>query len=231
MTDEALTKTHPPLHARSASELKDVVTAERAGSPFVVWRDGQRAQQILALPAGRRLTVGRRSSNDIVLADDVEVSRVHAELEPLADDWAVADEGLSSNGTFIREDRITGRRRLNDGDVIRFGRTLVEYRRPAAGSTIRTTPANTGLDVGSLTDTQRAILVALARPYRAGGEYVVPASNAEVAREVCLSLDAVKGHLKVLYARFELAHLERNQKRLRLVQCAFQLGLVTERDL
>jgi hypothetical protein len=229
MANEELTRTHSPLHSRSASELKEVIAVERAGTPFLVWRDGNGVQRIRVLPAGRRLTVGRRDSNEVVL-DDTEVSRVHAELEPMADDWALADEGLSRNGTFIREERITGRRLLTDGDVLRFGRTLVEYRRPAAGSTIVTAPASRQLVVGSLTATQRSILIALARPYKTSREYVVPASNLEVAREVHLSLDAVKGHLKVLYARFELAHLERNQKRIRLVQCAFQLGLITERD-
>ncbi len=231
MEQEVPTTTQPALHARSASELKDIIAVERAGVPFVIWRDSGGLQQIAVLSAGRRLTVGRRASNDIVLADDPEVSRVHAELEPVAGDWAVADEGLSRNGTFIVSERISGRRRLDDGDLIRFGRTVVEYRRPAAGSTVLTAPAAARLDLASLTGTQRAILTALARPYKAGRECAVPATNAQVARELHLSLDAVKGHLKVLYVRFELAHLARNQKRIRLVQCAFQLGLVRERDL
>ena len=231
MEQEVPTGIQPVLHARSASELKDIIAVERTGASFVVWRDGGGLQRIVALPAGRRLTVGRRTSNDIVLEEDREVSRVHAELEPVAGDWAVADEGLSRNGTFIKNERISGRRRLDDGDVIRFGHTCVEYRRPATGSTVLTATAAADFDLGGLTATQRAILRALARPYKDGKQYALPASNAEVARELHLSLDSVKGHLRVLYARFELAHLARNQKRLRLVQCAFQLGLVVERDL
>ncbi|HEV3034569.1 MAG TPA: FHA domain-containing protein [Solirubrobacteraceae bacterium] len=231
MEHEASTKTQPALHTRSASEIKEVIGAERGGVPFVVWRDGEGLQHIVVLPAGRPLTVGRRAANDIALIDDPEISRVHAQLESIAGDWAVADDGLSSNGTFIGEERIFGRRRLNDGDVIRFGRTCVEYRRPVVGSTVMTASAHGGLEVGSLSERQRAILVALVRPYKAGGPYAVPATNAEVAREVRLSLDAVKGHLKVLYARFEIAHLSRNEKRMKLVQLAFQLGIVTERDL
>ncbi len=231
MEHEVPTRTQPALHIRSASEIQDVIAAERLGSAFVVWRDGEGLQHIVSLPAERRLTVGRRASNDIVLGDDGEVSRVHAELECLAGDWTIADEGLSRNGTFIGSERISGRRRLSDGDMIRFGRTLVEYRRPTAGSTVLTASTQGMFGVGSLTEMQRAILIALARPYKAGVAYAVPASNAEVAREVHLSLDAVKGHLKVLYARFEIAHLARNQKRTRLVQCAFQLGLIAKRDL
>jgi hypothetical protein len=231
MEHQAPTRTQSALHTRSASEIKEVIGAERAGAPFVAWRDGEGSQHIVALAAGRPLTVGRRATNDIALVDDPEVSRVHAQLESIGGDWAVADDGLSSNGTFIGEERILGRRRLGDGDVIRFGRTCVEYRRPVVGSTVMTASAHEGLDLGSLSERQRAILVALARPYKVGGPYAVPATNAEVAREVHLSLDAVKGHLKVLYARFEIAHLSRNEKRVKLVQLAFQLGIVTERDL
>ncbi len=78
---------------------------------------------------------------------------------------------------------------------------------------------------------QRAILVALARPYKSGDPFAVPASNLKIAEEVHLGLDSVKGHLTVLYGRFEISHLPRNQKRERLVECAFQLGLVSERQL
>jgi hypothetical protein len=231
MEKEALTKAQPTLHARSASEIKDTIEAERVGLPFLVWRNGRGPQQILTLESGRRLTVGRSSSNDIVLSADGEVSRVHAELEPIAEDWAVADHGLSRNGTFIKQTRVSGRKRLADGDVMRFGRTLVEYRRPVAGSTALTSSASSMPDLRSLSQTQRAILVALARPYKSGASFAIPATNTSVARELCLSLDAVKGHLGVLYRRFEIAHLAQSQKRSRLVECAFQWGLVSERDL
>jgi hypothetical protein len=230
MEREAQTKSQPVLHARSAREIKSTLQAEGAGLPFLVWRDGEGVQQIFTLHSRRRLTVGRRSSNDIVLYGDAEVSRVHAELEPLAEDWAVADQGLSRNGTFIKDERILGRRRLADGDIIRFGATILEYRRPGAGSTVLTASPSQP-NVSDLTDRQRAILVALCRPYKAGASFTTPATNAEIGREVGLGIDAVKGHLGVLFKRFEIAHLENNLKRARLVECAFQWGLVSERDL
>ena len=46
-----------------------------------------------------------------------------------------------------------------------------------------------------------------------------------------LSVDAVKTHLRTLFQRFEIGDLPQNQKRARLVECAFQWGLVSERDL
>jgi hypothetical protein len=231
MENNASTRTQPALHIRSAPEIKRTIEAERAGLPFLVWRDADGTQQIFTLEARRRLTIGRRSSNDIVLGSDGEVSRVHAELEPIGGDWVVADLGLSSNGTFIKEERISGRRRLDDGDLLRFGKTLIEYRRPVAGSTVLTSSASSPPYAGRLTDMQRAILVALARPYKSGASFVTPAKSTVVAKEVGLSLDAVKGHLSVLYHLFEIAHLAPNQKRARLVECAFQWGLLSERDL
>lgn len=228
MERETTTETEPSLHAHSPAELKSINAAVRCGLPFVVWRDGCATQHVFTLYAERRLTVGRRPANDIVLADDEQVSRVHAELEPAAEDWALVDEGLSRNGTFINSERVWGRRLLCDGDMIRFGRTVIEYRRPASGSTLPTSSAQPSI---YLSEMQRAILVALARPYKSGGAFVVPASNMTIAEEVHLSLDSVKGHLTVLYGRFEISHLARNQKRERLVECAFQLGLVSERQL
>jgi hypothetical protein len=230
MDSDAPTTTQPASHARSPGEIKSTIEAERAGLPFLVWRDGHGVQQIFTLGARTRLTMGRRPSNDVVLSGDVEVSRVHAEMELIAGDWVVADDGLSRNGTFVKEQRITGRR-LADGDVLRIGQTLIEYRRPVLGSSVLTFSAASAPGLGGLTDTQRAILVALARPYKSGVPFAVPASNGKVAKEVHLGIDAVKGHLSVLYRRFEIAHLAQNQKRARLVECAFQWGLVSERDL
>jgi hypothetical protein len=221
----------PAPHARSASEIKDIIEDERAGVPFLLWRDGEGVQRIVSLGAQQRATVGRGSACDLVLADDGEVSRTHAELELIGEDWAVTDDGLSRNGTFVNGARILGRRRLGDGDVVRFGKTIVEYRCPTEGSTAMTSSGSYLPTMESLTDTQRKILVALCRPYKTGGGFTTPASNNEVAGEVFLSVDAVKTHLRTLFQRFEIGDLPQNQKRARLVECAFQWGLVSERDL
>jgi hypothetical protein len=218
-------------HARTASELKDIIEAERIGMPFLFWRDPTGTQCIFSLGARARATIGRRASNDIVLGDDEEASRTHAEFARVGEDWTVTDDGLSRNGTFLNGVRITQRRRLADGDQMRFGHTLVEFRSPAEGSTSITKTDDALEKIRNVTDTQRKILIALCRPYKAGGIYATPASNNEISSEVFLGVDAVKNHLRLLFQRFEIAGLPQNQKRARLVECAFQWGLVSERDL
>ena len=58
-----------------------------------------------------------------------------------------------------------------------------------------------------------------------------PATNAEIAAELHLSVDAVKTHLRALFEKFELADAPQSSKRLALVQRALQTGLIAERDL
>lgn len=219
-----------PTHVRSAAELRDIIHAERAGRPFLVWRESDGVQQISVLADGDHVTVGRRSSNDIVLSGDAEVSRTHAELELIGEDWTISDDGLSRNGTFVNGERIARRRRLADGDVLVLGRTSVEFRAPGHGSTVITVPGPSSLTRRDLTETQRKILIALCRPYRARDPYATPASNQDIAREVFLGVDAVKNHLRLLFQRFDISNLPQNQKRARLAQYAFQLGLVTDGD-
>jgi DNA-binding NarL/FixJ family response regulator len=77
-----------------------------------------------------------------------------------------------------------------------------------------------------LTETQRRILVALARPCGEGQRFATPATNREIAAEVFLSLDAVKGHLRVLFQRFGLQALPQNQKRAQLVCRAIESGAI-----
>lgn len=228
---ERLAITQRAPHARSAREIKQIIEAERAGGPFLIWRAHKGAQQLAMLCDKRRLTVGRRASCDVLIADDGEVSRAHAELELVGEEWTVVDDGLSRNGTFVNGRRISGRKRLVDGDVLRFGRTVVEYRCPSEGSTAMTSSTPDMPTVDSLTEMQRKILLALCRPYKAGRDFATPASNHEIATEVFLSVDAVKAHLRTLFNRFEIGDLPQNQKRARLVECAFQWGLVAERDL
>jgi hypothetical protein len=218
-------------HARSAVELKSIIESERHGAPFLLWRGADGVQVIFDLTGHERATIGRRASNTIALADDGEISRTHAELELVGGDWTVADDGLSRNGTFVNNQRITQRKRLGDGDLIRLGRTVIEFRCPSEGSTAVTSSGSFLPIVENLTETQRKILVALCRPYKAGGRHATPASNNQIAAEVFLGVDAVKNHLRLLFQRFGIADLPQNQKRARLVECAFQWGLVSERDL
>ncbi len=82
-----------------------------------------------------------------------------------------------------------------------------------------------------LSTTQRRVLVALCRPYKDGTAFASPATNQQIAEELFLSVDAVKTHLRVLFAKFGIEQLPQNQKRIRLVERAFYSGLIAERDL
>jgi hypothetical protein len=218
-------------HAASPEELRDRIEAERRGRPFLVLREGDGGQRIVGLdPDDGRLSIGRAPQNDIDLQWDTEVSRLHAELECTAGEWTVSDDGLSRNGTYLNGTRISGRQRLRDGDVIRVGKTLLAYRRPEAEDSRPTQVAGRQVALTDLPATQRQVLVALARPYK-HDEFAVPATNQDIANELFLSVDAVKSHLRSLFARFGIEHLPQNQKRSRLVAEALQSGVISVRDL
>jgi pSer/pThr/pTyr-binding forkhead associated (FHA) protein len=200
--------------------------AERAGSPFLVYQDARGAQQIVSLDDPTRLlTIGRSEQTEVAIAWDAQVSRLHAQLECAAGEWLVADDGLSSNGTFVNGQRIAGRRRLDDGDVIRVGGTVLLFRGPQRGPepTLR---AVVGVTADRLSDTQRKVLVALCRPYESAAHLASPASNQQIAEELYLSLDAVKANLRAMYQLFEVGALPQNQKRAQLAERAIAWGLV-----
>jgi DNA-binding NarL/FixJ family response regulator len=74
------------------------------------------------------------------------------------------------------------------------------------------------------------VLVALCRPI-ATGRLAAPASNREIAEELVLSVDTVKGTLHELFEAFGLEDLPQNQKRGALAHRALELGLVSCREL
>jgi hypothetical protein len=224
--------TDPPADLASVAERRDRFDAERRAVPFLVYRDQEARQQIVPLgEAGSRLTIGRGSAAYIRLEWDEEVSRVHAELERIGNDWVVIDDGLSRNGTFVNGQRLSGRRRLRHGDVVRLGSTTITYS-AARQHVSRTTVVAAEMPAqAALSNAQRRVLVALCRPYKHGNPYATPATNQQIAEELFLSVDAVKTHLRVLFAKFGIEDLPQNQKRIRLVERAFYSGLISERDL
>jgi pSer/pThr/pTyr-binding forkhead associated (FHA) protein len=216
--------------AQIAAELQAVNAAERAGDPFVVGRDAAGAQFIRPLGSDRwRATIGRAPEADIALPWDREVSRAHALLERLGDQWTVVDEGLSRNGTWVDGQRVTGRHRLRNGERVCVGTTVLTFRDPTedvAESTARVVVA-AGAD--NLTPTQRQVLIALARPVFESA-FATPATNRQIAGEVFLSVDAVKAHLRVLFDRFGLSDLPQNEKRARLAATVLTSGVLAPRD-
>jgi DNA-binding CsgD family transcriptional regulator len=212
-----------PLKAHSASpaELRERIEAERRGRPFLVYRADGQEQRILDLEGqGERISLGRGLTNELSLPWDTEVSRLHAELECIAGEWTVSDDGLSRNGTYVNGQRVSGRHRLRDGDVIRVGQTSIAYKRPATEDSQPTQIAGERLTLGDLPPTQRQ-----------HDEFAVPATNQDIAGELHLSVDAVKSHLRSLFQRFGIEQLPQNQKRSRLVAEALQSGVLSTRDL
>jgi hypothetical protein len=222
----------PGLQFKSVAELQELVDAERAGLPFVVFRDGAGRRQIVALgTAGDEVPIGRRLDRGIVLDWDPEVSRVHAVLQPVAGAWVIVDDGLSRNGTFVNGKRLLARHRLVNRDAIRCGQVVLEVRDPRHALAEETLRAPDGDPARHrLTPAQRRVLIALCRPL-VDAAYGAPATNKQIAAELSLSVEAVKTHLRRTSELLGLEHLPQNQKRVKLAGTALEEGLVTPRDL
>jgi hypothetical protein len=209
------------------AEVKARLDAERRGGPFLVYRDGGDAQVIVFLDGP--VTVGRRPERDVALPWDSEVSRLHAQLEPVGSDWIVVDDGLSRNGTYVNGARVNGRRRLRDGDRLVFGETPVQFRAPVDADADSTAAILLAGSTMPVSESQRKVLVALCRPLK-DSAYAAPATNKDIAEEVHLSVDAVKAHLRVLFERFGLDALPQNQKRAQLAAVALVNGIVRQHE-
>jgi pSer/pThr/pTyr-binding forkhead associated (FHA) protein len=219
-------------HRATPAELRERLAAERQGHPFLVLRDESGAQRIVSLgPERAHLSLGRSLECDVALPWDEEVSRLHAELERVGAEWVIADDGLSSNGTFVMEQRLSGRRRLRDGDLIRIGATRIAFRRPGAGAVAITRLSDDRAVAVSVTEAQRRVLVALCRPFKHQPADASPATNPAIAAELHLTVAAVKTHLRALFRAFELDDLPQQEKRRKLVARVFAAGLVSDKDL
>jgi pSer/pThr/pTyr-binding forkhead associated (FHA) protein len=213
----------------TTAEARAVFHAERDGIPFLVYRNLEDTQQILRLPHERTLSIGRNAAADVFLGWDEEVSGLHAQLEQAGGEYALVDDGLSRNGSYVNGERVHGRRRLRDGDMLRFGRTVVLFRSPLAARDV-TKVAEKGLTSADLSAQQRKVLHALCRPFRDGSGFATPPTNQQIAEELFLSVDTVKLHLRALFEKFEVEDQPQNKKRLALVERALQSGLISTRE-
>jgi pSer/pThr/pTyr-binding forkhead associated (FHA) protein len=211
------------LRAVTPREVAERLAAERRGDAFVLYLDGDSRQHIGELGTAR-VSIGRRASSDVALIWDGEVSRLHAVLERVGDDWTVTDEGLSRNGSYVNGQRLRGRRRLADGDAITIGHTLLIFRAEARADG-RTTAVSKDGEPPHLTGAQLRVLVALCGP-AVDGRFTVVRSNRQIAEELFLSVETVKSHLRVMFDLFGVAEEPQNRKRSELARRAIELGVV-----
>jgi phosphoserine phosphatase RsbU/P len=84
--------------------------------------DGSRERFPLSKP---RITIGRARSSDVFLPDQW-LSRHHAAIEQKLGNHYLLDLG-SKNGTLLNGERVTGDRRLRDGDIITLGEHVLAF--------------------------------------------------------------------------------------------------------
>jgi pSer/pThr/pTyr-binding forkhead associated (FHA) protein len=83
--------------------------------------------------AGKQLTlngpavIGRAEDSDLVL-EDGEASRHHARITPQPDGSALVEDLESANGTFINHNELIGPARVDAGDELLMGVTLIQVR-------------------------------------------------------------------------------------------------------
>jgi pSer/pThr/pTyr-binding forkhead associated (FHA) protein len=209
-------------HGSSPAELQERLEAERRATPFLEYRAEDGGQRLLPLGSDE-LTIGRTTASGLPLPWDHQVSRTHATLEAIDGTWTVVDDGLSTNGTFVNEERVHGRRRLRHLDVIRVGGTHLRFHDPAEREIVLTEIASAAV-APPLTTAQRRVLEALCA--RGDG----PASNEEIAEELHLSVDTVKTHMRALFDAFQLGAAPPYRKRFELARKAVEAGLAGRND-
>jgi pSer/pThr/pTyr-binding forkhead associated (FHA) protein len=188
--------------------------------PFLeIWK---RSGREVAILADRPVTIGRGHDTLLRLADDVEVSRLHAVIEKVASGWSIRDLG-SRNGTFVNGERILGERVLRPDDEIRVGGVRLFFRaEDVAGSLTMTRSLSRA---PALTRREQAVLQALCRPIALGDMFTEPASVRQMAVSLRVTETAVKYHLSNLYIKFGIAD-EGDRRRVRLANEALRRGAV-----
>jgi hypothetical protein len=213
-------------------ELEARRAAERIGAPFLVFRDDAGRQHIFSLAQRTQsITLGRREEADISIPWDPEMSRLHAELELRAGEWTVSDDGLSQNGTWVNGMRLSGRRRLADGDLLRVGRTIFAYCAPTGSATGGPTLVPGELSATPrFSEQQQRVLQALCRPLFTDGEGINPSTDEEVAEATGIPLDAVVSELDHLGRAMGLEDMPHGDQRAEIALLAMRSGLVSADD-
>ena len=75
----------------------------------------------------KKLTIGKSSSNDIVISTDATVSRSHAFLFQDDNGNVFISDSNSTNGTYVNGDKVYDERILNKLDILTLGNTVIDW--------------------------------------------------------------------------------------------------------
>lgn len=75
------------------------------------------------IPVTSTITLGRKEDNSILLNNDHFVSSYHAKIYVRNNEFYLEDLA-STNGTYVNEEKISGRIRLRVNDTVRLGSTV-----------------------------------------------------------------------------------------------------------
>jgi pSer/pThr/pTyr-binding forkhead associated (FHA) protein len=195
--------------------------------PFLAYRGEDGRWLVHALPLLGTLTIGRSTDADVSLPWDPEVSRLHAELSLRAREWTVCDDGWSQNGTWVNGLRLAGRRRLNDDDLLRIGRTELTFRRPVGTISIPTLVPGELSATPAFSEQQQRILHALCRPLFGDGDGINPSTDEEIAAATGIPLAQVDAELEHLGRALGLDDMPRADRRAEIALLAMRSGLVS----
>lgn len=112
---------------RAVERMPNAASNDAQSEAYLVLRNGAKWRDVYRLVAGHCLTIGRESSNRIVVADD-RCSRRHCEVFLGPGGW-VARDLSSSNGTQVNDEKLEAPYQLAEGDVVGVGSTRLLFTR------------------------------------------------------------------------------------------------------
>jgi pSer/pThr/pTyr-binding forkhead associated (FHA) protein len=172
----------------------------------------RRADRGLIRLTDRGVTIGRDSTNDVILEDDKLVSRSHAEVVVRNQQWYLVDLG-SRNGTVVNG-RKAQRHPLRDGDIIGIGSARFAF-------VLESDPHDTEVavvvslhELAHLTERERDVLRLISEGL----------TDRVIAERLFISANTVRSHLE------RVREKTGRRRRSELTRLAMELGLDDQGD-